>query len=196
MNKLIGKIAATEKNPTTIDEFYFWTSTDLILSPFDLVKVDHINSSKTFGVIQEIFHITDSSSYLTNYISSDFGNVEITTNTERIGMNYVKAKFCYNDQDIYIPVRNESNVYLASQEEVALALGLDNIENPIVCGSIEMYGGTKDPKDKVCLPVNLNSHFLIGPEGAHLNISGISGLASKINSLATSCGCQIGRAHV
>lgn len=179
MNKLIGKIAATEKNPTTIDEFYFWTSTDLILSPFDLVKVDHINSSKTFGVIQEIFHITDSSSYLTNYISSDFGNVEITTNTERIGMNYVKAKFCYNDQDIYIPVRNESNVYLASQEEVALALGLDNIENPIVCGSIEMYGGTKDPKDKVCLPVNLNSHFLIGPEGAHLNISGISGLASK-----------------
>mgnify|MGYP000562100472 CR=1 FL=1 len=29
------------------------------------------------------------------------------------------------------------------------------------------------------LPVHFNSHFLIGPEGAHLNISGISGLASK-----------------
>lgn len=41
-----------------------------------------------------------------------------------------------------------------------------------------MYEGTKDC-EKVILPVNLNSKFIIGPEGAHLNISGISGLASK-----------------
>ena len=27
--------------------------------------------------------------------------------------------------------------------------------------------------------MNLNSKFILGPEGAHLNISGISGLASK-----------------
>lgn len=33
--------------------------------------------------------------------------------------------------------------------------------------------------NKQTLPVFFNSHFLIGPEGAHLNISGISGLASK-----------------
>jgi DNA helicase HerA-like ATPase len=36
-----------------------------------------------------------------------------------------------------------------------------------------------DEKNKRQLPVHFNSHFLIGPEGAHLNISGISGLASK-----------------
>jgi hypothetical protein len=33
--------------------------------------------------------------------------------------------------------------------------------------------------DSVTIPVHFNSHFLVGPEGAHLNISGISGLASK-----------------
>lgn len=38
-----------------------------------------------------------------------------------------------------------------------------------------MYEGD----DRITIPVNFNSHFLIGPEGAHLNISGISGLASK-----------------
>lgn len=179
MSKLIGKIAATEKNPTTIDEFYFWTSTDLVLNPFDVIKVDHVHGSKTFGVIQEIFHITDSASYLTNYISSDFGDVTTQSLTERIGMNYVKAKFCYNDKDIYIPVQNEHNVYLATKEEVAQALGLDKVKNPITCGYIEMYGGTNDKNDKVSLPVKLNSDFLIGPEGAHLNISGISGLAAK-----------------
>ena len=34
-------------------------------------------------------------------------------------------------------------------------------------------------QDEVNLPVHLNSKFILGPEGAHLNISGISGLASK-----------------
>jgi DNA helicase HerA-like ATPase len=36
-----------------------------------------------------------------------------------------------------------------------------------------------DEKTRVSLPVSFNSDFLIGPEGAHLNISGISGLAAK-----------------
>lgn len=179
MNKLIGKIAATEKNPTTIDEFYFWTDTNLILNPFDVVKVNHINDSHTYGVIQEIFHITDSAGYLNNYISSDFGDATIIPNTLRIGMNYVKAKFCYNDKDIYIPVQNDSRVYLATKEEIEAALGLKDVKNPITCGYIEMYSNTDNESDKVKLPVNLNSEFLIGPEGAHLNISGISGLAAK-----------------
>ncbi|GHS85134.1 hypothetical protein AGMMS49957_00560 [Synergistales bacterium] len=39
-----------------------------------------------------------------------------------------------------------------------------------------MYEGTPD---EITLSVNLNSKFLLGPEGSHLNISGISGLASK-----------------
>ncbi|MDD2503861.1 MAG: ATP-binding protein, partial [Clostridia bacterium] len=45
-----------------------------------------------------------------------------------------------------------------------------------VCGSLKMYEGTID---EVTLPVHLNSKFIMGPEGAHLNISGISGLAAK-----------------
>ena len=67
---------------------------------------------------------------------------------------------------------------LATAEEINYALGLNDIRNPLVCGYLEMYEGTKGC-EKVTLPVNLNSKFIIGPEGAHLNISGISGLASK-----------------
>jgi hypothetical protein len=173
--KAIGKIAATEKKPTTIDEFYFWTKKNTILNPFDVVKVDHIEESTTFGVIEEISHITDSSSYLSNYISSDFGDVDIVANMHRIGMNFVKAKVLGNDKNIYTPVLDSSVVKLASRDEILLALGLKNIKNPLICGYLEMY---RD-EDKVSIPVHLNSQFLIGPEGAHLNISGISGLAAK-----------------
>ena len=120
--EVIGRVAATEKIPTTIDEFYFWTKQDRILNPFDVVKVEHINKSKTFGVIEEISHITDTPSYLTSYISSDFGDVNCQINTQRIGMNFVKARVINNDKDIYIPCRDGSSVEFADKNEIAEAL--------------------------------------------------------------------------
>lgn len=175
MSKIIGKISATEKSPTTIDQFFFWTDKKRILHPFDVVKVEHINDSVTFGVIEEISHITDATSYLTSYISNDFGDVNHQGNMHRIGMNFVKAKVIGNNKYIYTPVLDGHIVSLATQSEIGEALGLKNVSNPLAAGYLEMY----EQEDKVILPVLFNSQFLIGPEGAHLNISGISGLASK-----------------
>ena len=177
-NTIIGRVLATEKNPTTIDNFTFWTDPKLILNPFDIVKVQHVNNSFSYGVIEDIAHITDAASFLTNFISSDFGDVNAEENTLRVGMNYVTAKVVCNTENIYIPLQSNAKVMLATAEEINYALGLNDIRNPIVCGYLEMYEGTKGC-EKVTLPVNLNSKFIIGPEGAHLNISGISGLASK-----------------
>lgn len=175
-NKLIGRIIATEKNPTTIDKFIFWTDSNLVLHAFDIVKVGHTNGSFSYGMIENISHITDAQSFLTSFISSDFGNVEIEAPTLRVGMNYVEATVTYNDKNLYTPVHNGAPVYLASEKEITEALGLDKIPNPLVCGSLKMY---EDTDQEITLPVRLNSKFILGPEGAHLNISGISGLASK-----------------
>ena len=175
-NKLIGRVLATEKSPTTIDEFYFWTNTDTKLNAFDIVKVVRDDGSETYGVIESISHITDATSFLTNFISADFGNVDTIEPTFRIGMNYARAKVSYNTKSDYTPVHNNSKVYLADEEEITFALGLDKVDNPLVCGSLKMYEGTAD---EVTLPVRLNAKFLLGSEGAHLNISGISGLAAK-----------------
>ena len=177
-NNIIGRILATEKKPTTIDDFTFWTAPELILNPFDIVKVQHVNNSFSYGVIEDIAHITDAASFLTNFISSDFGDVSAEGNTLRVGMNYVTAKVVCNTNNIYIPVQNNAKVMLATAEEINYALGLNDIRNPLICGYLEMYEGTSGC-ERVTLPVNLNSKFIIGPEGAHLNISGISGLASK-----------------
>jgi len=173
--KVIGKVVATEKNPTTIDDFYFWTDKKRQLKPFDVIVVKHIEKSETYGVIEEISHITDAPSYLAGFISSDFGDVEHQPLTERIGMNYVKCRVVGNTKNIYTPVLDSSDVLLADEDQIKEALGLAEVKNPLPAGYIEMYEG----ENKKTIPVHFNSHFLIGPEGAHLNISGISGLASK-----------------
>ncbi len=173
--KQIGKIIATEKAPTTVDEFFFWTDKELIIKPFDVIKVNHIKNSITFGVVEEISHLTDNSSFLAGFISSDFGDVNYNHYTQRIGMNYVRAKVVANSHGVYTPVIDGSSVSLASESDVKEALGLKDIKNPLPAGYIEMY----EEPDQITIPVHFNSQFLIGPEGAHLNISGISGLASK-----------------
>ncbi len=175
--KVIGKVAALEKCPTTIDTFCFWTDKDTLLNPFDVVVVDHVNGSKTYGVVEEISHITDSESFLAEYFSNDFGDIESTSFTDRVGMNYVSAKVVGNTKNIFIPVHNGAKVSLGTKADIQEALGLNDIKNPVVCGYLEMYSGVEDAK--IDLPVYVNSDFLIGPEGAHLNISGISGLATK-----------------
>lgn len=177
-SKLIGRVIATEKKPTSVDAFAFWTDSKLILNPFDIVRVDHVNGSRTYGMIEDISHITDASSFLTNYISSDFGDVEITPPTFRVGMNYVDAKVICNTNNIYIPVQSDAKVWLADEKEIIYALGLDNKHCVLPSGFLEMYENTNEV-EKVIIPVNLDPRFVIGPEGAHLNISGISGLAAK-----------------
>ena len=175
--KIIGKVAALEKCPTTIDNFCFWTNKNTLLNPFDVVVVDHINGSKTYGVVEEISHITDSESFLAEYFSNDFGDIESFSFTDRVGMNYVTAKVIGNTKNIFIPVHNGAKVSLGTKADIREALGLTDIKKPVVCGYLEMYSGVEDAK--IDLPVYVNSDFLIGPEGAHLNISGISGLATK-----------------
>ena len=193
MKEPIGRVIATEKVPTTMDKFTFWTNADFKLHAFDIVKVKHIDDSYSFGVIENISHITDAQSFLTSFISSDFGDVTVDEPTLRIGMNYVEASVSYNNKNLYTPVHNNAPVYLASEKEITMALGLDKIQNPLVCGALKMYEGTSE---EITLPVNLNSKFILGPEGAHLNISGISGLASKTSYAMFLLKAKIGRAHV
>ena len=162
-NNVIGRVVATEKKPTTIDDFTFWTDPQLILNPFDIVKVQHVNGSFSYGVIEDIAHITDAASFLTNFISSDFGDVNSEENTLRVGMNYVMAKVVCNTENIYIPLQSNAKVMLATAEEINYALGLNDIRNPLVCGYLEMYEGTRGC-EKVTLPVNLNSKFCAVPK--------------------------------
>lgn len=178
MTRIIGKVSATEKSPSTIDDFYFWTDKKQILSPFDIIKVAHESNSITYGVIEEINHVTDATSHFTSYISSDFGDTDMGIgNMNRLGMNYVKARVVCNTKDIYTPVLDGQQVSLCDEEDIKTALGLseEDVKNKLVCGYLQMYKGEETKRVKVIL----NSHFLVGPDGAHINVSGISGLAAK-----------------
>jgi len=175
--KAIGTVSATEKNPNTCDEFTFWLGNDVRISPFDIVKVENKISgqtSLTYGMVEEIYHITDSPGHISNYVSSDFGVIGAESFTKKLSLTFAKASVIDNSNENYMPVPDGAIVHPADSEDIVNALGLlsEDDKKAIPAGLLKTSSG-------VSVPIMFNSDFILGPEGAHLNISGISGLATK-----------------
>lgn len=118
--KLIGRVSATEKYPSSCDDFQFWLSDDTILSPFDIVRVENkTDDSITYGVVQDILHITDGTGHLSNYVSSDFGNVDTIPMTRRLSLSYAKVSVIHNTKENFMPVFEGAPVYTADNKDIA-----------------------------------------------------------------------------
>ena len=177
----IGRGSATERDPNTAEKFKFWIRPGQMVNPFDIVAAEHFpaeggsEASYTFGLVTNIQHITDAAGHLANFISNDFGEeVDEAPQTPRQGTNVAEAAVLSNSADIYMPVQNESRVYFADEDKIHLSLGIDGIpqERRVPAGLIQMSNGTQ-------AVAYLDRHFVLGPEAGHVNISGISGLATK-----------------
>ena len=121
-----------------------------------------------------LFHITDGTGHISNYVSSDFGNPETIPMTKRLSLSYAKVSVVHNTEENFMPVFEGSAVYTANEQDIRIALGLDKINEVTAIPAGIMKTG-----NNVSVPIKYNGDFLIGPEGAHANISGISGLATK-----------------
>ena len=180
-NQPIGRASATERDPNTAEKFKFWIRPGQMVNPFDIVAAEHFSKegeqepSYTFGLVTNIQHITDAGGHLANYISNDFGTeVNEPPQTPRQGANIAEAAVLSNNADIYMPVQNEARVYFADEDKIHEALGIDGIpeERRVPAGLIQISNGTQ-------AVAYLDRDFVLGPEAAHVNISGISGLATK-----------------
>lgn len=170
--KIIGKVTATENKPTTYNTLRFWLKNDEAIKIFDVVRIKHVNDSYTYAIVRDLQYITDSDGHLANYVSSDFGDVNAEPYNKRLGTTIAEAEVLYNSKDIEMPVKDGEIVETADNDGVRNALGLVGFEHPIPAGYLSMSYGAE-------VPIEFESDYLLGPEGAHLNISGISGLSTK-----------------
>lgn len=174
----VGRTSATERDPSTSDKFNFWLSPDIIVNPFDIVEVEQVapenKASKTYGLVTILEHRTDAPNHLANFISSNFGNITEEPNTPRQGTTVAKVNVLSNNANVYMPVPNERLVRFADAKGIEEALGIDQMEtkNRVPAGLISMSNGAS-------AVAYIDRRYVLGPESAHINISGISGLATK-----------------
>ncbi len=178
----IGRTSATERDPSTSDKFNFWLPDGVIVNPFDIVAVPQVNqpgqpSSTTYGLVTMLEHRTDAASHLANFISNNFGQLDEEPNTHRQGTTVAFVNVLSNTANIYMPVPSERLVTFADPAGIQEALGTatllkDRPHDAIPAGLIRMSNGATTV-------AYLDRRYVLGPESAHVNISGISGLATK-----------------
>lgn len=171
---VIGRASATERDPNKADQFCFWLRPGVIVNPFDIVEAEQYQNSRTYGLVLGLEHSTDAPSHLSNFISNDFGELIGEPNTLRQGTTVARAGVLSNDANIYMPVPNEQPIRFADDAGIHRALGIDEMppERRVPAGLIQMSNGTQ-------AVAYLDLAYVLGPEAAHVNVSGISGLATK-----------------
>ncbi len=182
----LGRVVATERKPNTPHEFHFWTALDSPVGIGTIVRVDGgtpMNGQipRVYGIVVEGFSYTDLQSPLHDVLGHDGDPARAShTATERAEIRlYTAAVLRQIPEEPLQPVPMGA-VSLANDDDVAVALRMDGYLRPGARTGIPIgvyrAGGTD-------APIYLDADFLLGPEAAHLNITGVSGLATKTSAI-------------
>ena len=182
----LGRVVATERMPNTPHEFHFWTAIDSPVGIGTIVLVEGAQPvdgqiPRIYGIIVEGFSYTDLQSPLHDVLGHDGSPAQAGfASTERTEIRlYTAAVLRQIPEEPLQPVPM-GRVFLAGEEDVQVALRMDGyLRDGAHTGiPIGVYraGGT----DAV---IYLDADFLLGPEAAHLNITGVSGLATKTSAV-------------
>ena len=178
----VGRVVGTERKPNTPHEFHFWTASQSEVGIGTLVKVtvDAPRAVTVYGVVVDGASYTDLQTALHDYIGLEGDPAPpVNAATERPEIRvYTAAVLRHEPPEPLQPVPSGS-VFLASDEDVRIALRMDAYARPGGTGipaGLYVTGGQR-------APIYVDADFLLGPEAAHLNITGVSGLATKTSAV-------------
>jgi uncharacterized protein len=176
----LGQVVATELKPSTPHQFHFWTARQSPIGIGAIVKVEEPGRI-VYGVVTDGFAYSDLASPLHAVIGADGDPVAAGTEpTVRAEIRLFTAAVLRQIPEEPLQPVPLSSVWLANDEDVVLALRMDAYTGGERATGVPVglyaAGGLESP-------VYLDCDFLLGPEAAHLNITGVSGLATKTSAV-------------
>ena len=186
MGEILGRVVATERRPNTPHQFNFWTALDAQVGIGTIVRVDGKipvagRLPKVYGVVVEGLSYSDLETPSHDVLGADGepGRADDAPTRRTEIRLYTAAVLRHIPDDPLQPVPLGA-VYLASEADVQVALRMDAYLKPGASTGIPIglyrAGATSSP-------IYLDADFLLGPEAAHLNITGVSGLATKTSAV-------------
>jgi hypothetical protein len=182
----LGRVVATERKPNTPHEFHFWTALDSPVGIGTIVRVEGAQPvsgqvPEIYGIVVEGFSYTDLATPLHDMLGHDGtpdGASLAATQRAEIRL-YTAAVLRQVPEEPLQPVPMGA-VYLADDHDVAVALRMDGYLKEGESTGIPIGVYRAGASDSV---IYVDADFLIGPEAAHLNITGVSGLATKTSAI-------------
>jgi hypothetical protein len=176
----IGRVVATELKPSTPHQFHFWTARTSPVGIGAIVKVTAPGRT-VLGIVTDGFAYSDLVAPIHDVIGADGDPAQAGfAPSERAEIRlYTAAVLRQIPEEPLQPVPLDA-VHLASDADVMTALRMDAfMEGPRATGvPVGAYAAAGLES-----PIYLDAEFLLGPEAAHLNITGVSGLATKTSAI-------------
>jgi DNA helicase HerA-like ATPase len=183
----IGRVVATEQKPATPHQFHFWTATETSVGIGAIVRVEEGGRGKgeegrvVYGVVTDGFAYSDLVTPLHDVIGAegDPARAEEAPAVRQEIRLWTAAVLRQIPEEPLQPVPIGA-VHVASDADVAQALRMDAYLHTAQPTAIPIGLYTSGGLEA---PVYVDADFLLGPEAAHLNISGVSGLATKTSAV-------------
>jgi hypothetical protein len=176
----LGRVVATELKPSTPHQFHFWTARDTPIGIGAIVRVED-EGRVVFGVVTDGFAYSDLVTPMHAVIGADGDPVAAGAEpSARAEIRLFTAAVLRQIPEEPLQPVPLGPVWLASDQDVVLALRMDAYtageRSTGIPVGLYAAGGLESP-------VYLDCDFLLGPEAAHLNITGVSGLATKTSAV-------------
>lgn len=176
---MIGRVVATELKPSTPHQFLFWTARDAAVGIGSIVRVEAPGRT-VYGVVTDAFAYSDLATPMDAVYGSDGDPVGAVEPSHRSEIRLYQTAVLRHEPEEPLQAVPLGEVHLATDADVAVALRMDAYttgDKPTgIPVGLYAAGGLE-------APISIDADFLLGPEAAHLNITGVSGLATKTSAV-------------
>ncbi len=176
----VGRVVATEAMPAGPHQFHFWTATDTTLGIGAIVRVDDDRGRTVYAVVVDGRAYSDLATPLHDVLAAEGDPTGERAPTHRTEVRLWTAAVLRHVPEEPVQPVPLARVSLATREDVEAALRMDGYvrSEPSAGIPVGLYTG-----GGMSAPIYLDADFLLGPGSAHLNISGVSGLATKTSAV-------------
>ena len=174
----IGRVIFSQDRPAKPNEFWCWLrdAQNLNVQLGSLLSVDGENE-RIIGIVVDMEYSSTVQRATTEFYGSSYGDPQLQPATRPTIIRLCKLRVMFRRPFLSAPPEGRWGVRHVNQEDLDLIMQHIPKERRILGGFVRVGVNEDDPKS--WHPVYLHADFLLGPEGAHVNITGVTGLATK-----------------
>jgi len=175
----IGRIGSPGGQEATTDSFYFWTGDDELVEKTQLVRAESQaggQPAEFYGLVTEVYRRSRRQSMIEEADRFDTRPDEEVA-LESKGVTYAQVRLLASRPTVFAPPREDAAVHPATEEHARVAYGFDDMASPLAVGLVR-NGGSRTAGRAF-----IDTDYLLGSQGGHLNVTGIAGVGTKSSFL-------------
>lgn len=192
LESCLGLVSTALTAESTQDEFYFWVDSRRLAEAGQIVRVTMPlpktdprvrqlgqDSVTVVGVVEEVRRQSESRSLGSDHARYD-GQAELEPLLPPAGFTYAHCRVLSIEPPLFVPLIEGLPVFLATKTEAGRGYGYPEMEK---AGADLIVGLLRNGGTEVAGAAKLDTRYILGEFGGHVNVTGVAGTGTKTSFL-------------